>query len=309
MSKILVFGDICIDHTIFTEKTNKISQEDKNCPITKKVGRDKISLGMAANVAKNIAVLEKAVMLCTYSDLDDRVIDSLIGNNIDYTLLTCPYPTTIKQRIYVADKQTLRIDSDQIITDHVKISREEFDFLDNIEDVKYAIISDYQKGTCANIEEVINYLKDLEIFVIIDPKGNDWSKYSKADIIKSNRKELQDVYGKELYNPQEFKEAIEFMMKKLNLSKLIVTNGSVGVYICENIDGNLFFDSFTPPIIDYKDECGAGDTFIASLTTSLYDGLEFSNAAHFAMMVASISCMYYGTYAPNKDEILEFSNK
>ena len=67
------------------------------------------------------------------------------------------------------------------------------------------VISDYGKGVCttAVLGEVLKIAKAKGIKTIVDPKGNDWSKYSGATFITPNVKELSEYIGRNLPNTDE----------------------------------------------------------------------------------------------------------
>ena len=57
------------------------------------------------------------------------------------------------------------------------------------------IISDYEKGFCRKdlCQMLITLANQMDIPIIVDPKGKNWEKYSKATMITPNIKELSEI--------------------------------------------------------------------------------------------------------------------
>ena len=58
------------------------------------------------------------------------------------------------------------------------------------------VISDYGKGTLKNIPLIIKEAKKLNKIILVDPKGDNFSKYRSANIITPNFDEFVRVVGK-----------------------------------------------------------------------------------------------------------------
>ena len=68
--------------------------------------------------------------------------------------------------------------------------------LRKIKNIELIVLSDYLKGALFEVEKIISFSRTKNIKVIIDPKGNDFSKYRGAYLIKPNLKEFEIIVGK-----------------------------------------------------------------------------------------------------------------
>ena len=68
--------------------------------------------------------------------------------------------------------------------------------IDEIDKNKVLVISDYGKGTLKNIPSLISEAKKYNKLILVDPKGNDFSRYKGANIITPNFLEFEGVVGK-----------------------------------------------------------------------------------------------------------------
>jgi bifunctional ADP-heptose synthase (sugar kinase/adenylyltransferase) len=57
------------------------------------------------------------------------------------------------------------------------------------------ILSDYGKGGLAHITTMIERARATGKRVLVDPKGEDWTRYRGATLITPNRSEFQQVVG------------------------------------------------------------------------------------------------------------------
>ena len=88
------------------------------------------------------------------------------------------------------------------------------------------VISDYGKGLIS--EDLCRYLIKLahkyDKKVIIDPKGKNWEKYSGADIVTPNVKELSDIVGYTVPNTDRaIEKAAREAITNNHLTALLVT--------------------------------------------------------------------------------------
>src|SRR5947209_18564478 len=65
-----------------------------------------------------------------------------------------------------------------------------------ISDRNVIILSDYGKGGLTHITRMIELARAQGKIVLVDPKGDDYSRYVGATIVTPNRKELQEVMGR-----------------------------------------------------------------------------------------------------------------
>ena len=156
----------------------------------------------------------------------------------------------------------------------------------------FLIVSDYAKGSCANIKDIITLVKRLNKKVIIDPKGVDWEKYAGAYCVKANRSEIEAVVGK-VGGMEDMIHKIDTARKHYDLENLIVTDGKNGAYL-SSVTSKVSYH-FPASRINFVDECGAGDTFVAILAVELNNGATIEVAVEKANRAAGKVCECQGT--------------
>jgi len=183
-------------------------------------------------------------------------------------------PWTEKHRYMVGGHQLLRIDKD------LKKATTSMPCLAGMDAV---ILSDYAKGAltpelCA---EVMKQARELEIPVIVDPKGEGWAKYRDCTIICPNEKEAQN---REI-------DVFETVLFK---------QGANGMTLLEK--GKRFTIHATAKAV--YDVTGAGDTVVAVLAAAMAAGARLQDAAFLANMAAghvvglpgTATCSYQDLY-------------
>ena len=86
-------------------------------------------------------------------------------------------------------------------------------------------------------------------------------------------------------------------------STLIVTQGNKPVLkFNDAIQGYSIQEEY--PVIDVEafDVCGAGDTFLSSLTFEFLRTGVINNAIKFAIKASSVTIKHFGVYAPTLEE-------
>jgi D-beta-D-heptose 7-phosphate kinase/D-beta-D-heptose 1-phosphate adenosyltransferase len=252
---ICVIGDFITDIYVFGE-VSKISPESP-IPIFNKLVQQTRS-GGAGNVASNLKSLGSDVV--TYGSHNSTKYRYVTNNHILF-----------------------RMDEESYVPNNFKPDY-------NLKDVKYVILSDYNKGFLHKSQEVIDYCKSKDCIVIVDPKKS-IENYKNADIVKLNEKELKQYCVGYTSNDE--------ILYKNNIGSMIVTTGQQGAYIISpgritNIEADQH---------QVSDVTGAGDIFIAVLTHFLSKGNDIEQAAKKAVKLASISVTKFGTYVLQPEDI------
>ncbi len=294
--RVLVVGDLMLD-TYHIGSVKRISPEAP-VPVVQ-VKRSYSVLGGAANVARNLIGLGAipSVVGVVGNDANGQVMRSMFTElNIDCDLCNSDSPTITKTRIIGNEQQVVRIDFEEdnaALEEHVQadiittITR-------RIEQCEIVVISDYGKGFCSErlCHAVIEAAKKLGKKVIVDPKGTDWSKYSQADIVTPNMKELSDVAGREIHNDnEEISAAATPICENYQIGSLLVTRSEKGMsHITAN--QNIVIPTEAREVFDVS---GAGDTVVATLAAALAAGFTTSDAIFIANKAAGIVVGKMGT--------------
>ncbi|MDA0191438.1 MAG: PfkB family carbohydrate kinase, partial [Proteobacteria bacterium] len=195
-ARVLIVGDVMLDRYWFGD-VSRISPEAP-VPVVK-VERSEERPGGAANVARNAAALGAAVGLLSVVGDDEpgvslqRLMDAAgiaAALHVDAAI-----STTVKLRVVGRQQQLLRIDF-ETTPSHEILRAKLADFVERLPACDVVLLSDYGKGGLAHIEEMIRLARAAGKKVLVDPKGDDYSKYAGATLITPNRAELREVVGR-----------------------------------------------------------------------------------------------------------------
>ena len=307
--RVLVVGDAMLDKYYFGE-VSRISPEAP-VPINR-VTKIKETFGGAANVVHNLSLLGCQTSLIAQIGTEthgDTLIDKLISRGIDILgVMRTEKPTTTKIRVISGHQQMLRLDfeDDSALTDE-DAEKILLNITAQIKNVDAVIISDYGKGVCTEkiCQTIIQKCRAENKIVTVDPKGDDWTKYSGANFITPNLKELNDILPKKIQNEDaEIEMAARGVIEKFNLSGLVVTRSAKGLSVIhdENIS---HIKAKTQEVFDVS---GAGDTVISVFTLGLAGKLDAAAAAYLANVAAGVVVTKVGTYAVSREELLQALN-
>ena len=308
---VLVLGDIIKD-SYYHGSCNRISPEAP-VPVVK-ITKGTFRLGGAGNVAKNITRFGIETHLLTLAG-DDMVCADLkkacLDENIKaFFIKNKTRKTPEKIRVLSQNQQLLRLDfEDDIAKSQRKEEHEALYqcFQKLLNEYKYDLIvaSDYRKGTLQNSKNLIKLANKVKIPVLVDPKGNDFSIYKGAYLIKPNLQEFRAIVGP-LKNEKDMVKKAVNMAKSLQLKKgIVLTKGAEGMsYI--GVDGE-YLSLVAPSVKEVYDVTGAGDTVIASLATCLVGNVNLTirDSLRFAARAAAVAVGKLGTYSPSMEEVAE----
>lgn len=306
---VVVFGDIILDRYI-SGSVDRVSPEAP-VPVLKP-SKEEIRLGGAANVALNLSSLGTNVTLIgvTGRDNSSKQIKALLKqNNIKNVISLSKLPTITKLRLLAAQQQLIRIDEEEEFTDEDWTSSlSNYKKHINLKKNNVLIISDYGKGTLKNIPALIREAKKLNKIILIDPKGDDFTKYKSANIITPNFLEFERVVGSIKREADVTKKGKE-LIKSLKLDSLLITRGSKGMTLLENVNGRVARSDFSTEAKDVFDVSGAGDTVIASIGAGLAGGFSLSESIKLANIAAGIVVGKSGTATVSQPEISPLLNQ
>jgi len=295
---VLVVGDIMLDRYWFGD-VSRISPE---APVPVVLIRDEDQrLGGAANVAWNCVELKARTRLLSVVGRDEpgRALERLLKKKRVTASLhhDASLSTTQKLRVIGRRQQLLRIDFEKPPSREV-LATKLADFKRAVPDCDVVILSDYGKGGLHHIAEMIRSARRAGKRVLVDPKGDDYSRYRGASIITPNVAELRDVVGS-WRDEKDLRGRAQALRAKLSLEALLLTRGEAGM--------TLFLKN---RILNVKAEArevfdvtGAGDTVIAALAVMLAAGSRLEAAVRIANRAAGIVVGKLGTAAAKYDEL------
>ena len=297
-ARILVVGDVMLDRYWFGDVA-RISPEAP-VPVVR-VTRSDERLGGAANVARNAAALGARVALVGVVGDDEpgHRIESLAGEaGIDCHLAHDPdLPTTIKLRVIGRQQQLLRIDFEQAPGEST-LARKLGAVRELLPATGVLVLSDYGKGSLAQIEAIVRDAREAGKLVIVDPKGDDYSRYRGVTVLTPNRAELREVVGA-WRSEADLVERAQALRRSLDIRYLLLTRSEEGMTLFSE-EGELTVPAQAREVYDVS---GAGDTVVAVLAVMLAAGQPAEAAMRLANRAGGIVVGKLGTAAVSPQEL------
>ncbi|MFN0038831.1 MAG: D-glycero-beta-D-manno-heptose-7-phosphate kinase [Burkholderiales bacterium] len=297
-ARVLVVGDVMLDRYWFGD-VSRISPEAP-VPVVK-IGRTEERLGGAANVARNVASTGAQARLLSVVGQDEagRCIQSLLESHGIAAQLhpDAALSTTIKLRVIGRQQQLLRVDFESEPAHEVLMSKLA-DFESCLPMTDLVILSDYGKGGLKHVERMITLARAAGKPVLVDPKGDDYSRYRGATAITPNRAEFREVAGR-WKSEEDLTARAQKLRAELLLDALLVTRSEEGMTLYRQSD-RYHVGTVAQEVFDVS---GAGDTVIAILGVMLAAGADFTEAVRYANRAAGIVVGKLGTAVVQPEEL------
>ncbi|URJ25152.1 bifunctional D-glycero-beta-D-manno-heptose-7-phosphate kinase/D-glycero-beta-D-manno-heptose 1-phosphate adenylyltransferase HldE [Candidatus Blochmannia ocreatus (nom. nud.)] len=304
-SNVLIVGDIMLDRYWYGV-SNRISPEAP-VPIVKV---DKIldKPGGAANVAMNIASLgaRSRLLGLTGSDEAAKILGKQLSqSNIDWDFITIKEcPTIIKLRIISHNQQLIRLDFENNFN---KVNAKELFERAKLylPECKILVLSDYAKGSLSCIEDLIKLARCINIPVVIDPKGTQFTRYSGATILTPNISEFEAAAGL-CYTEKVLISRAQEIIIDYDLHAILLTRSEQGMTLFIKDRDPLYFTTHAKDVYDVT---GAGDTVVGVLSAALASGVRLEQACFLANLAAGAVVKKFGTATTNVSEIKNVMSK
>ena len=298
--RILVVGDVMLDRYWFGD-VSRISPEAP-VPIVR-IERREARLGGAANVARNAAALGAHAGLLGVVGADEAGAEVellLKGGGIhSYLKRDDAISTIIKLRVIGRQQQMVRIDFEEAPTDTV-LRDKLVQFKALLADYDVIVLSDYAKGSLVNVADMIASARAAGKVVMVDPKGDDFSRYAGATVLTPNKSEMKRIVGS--WNSEEQLTAkAQQLRADLKLDALLLTRSEEGMTLyTEN-------DQFHMPTQarEVFDVSGAGDTVVATMACMLGTGADWNEAVQTANRAGGIVVGKLGTATVTREELFD----
>lgn len=297
-SRVLVVGDVMLDRYWFGD-VSRISPEAP-VPVAK-IARMEERAGGAANVARNIASLGgKATILSVVGD--DEAATALTrlmeSDGITPSFKRDPgISTTIKLRVVARQQQLIRLDFEDAPSHEILADKLD-DYAAIVAEHDVVILSDYGKGGLTHVSRMIELARAAGKPVLIDPKGDDYSKYAGATLLTPNRSEFKQVAGS-WQNDEQLATKAQALRSQLQLDALLVTRSEEGMTLYREA-GAVHEPTLAQEVYDVS---GAGDTVIGTLGLMLAAGLDMPLAMRLANAAAGIVVAKLGTAVCHQREL------
>ena len=296
--RVLVAGDIMLDRYWFGE-VNRISPEAP-VPIVR-IERREERLGGAANVARNAATLGAQVGLVGVVGNDEA--GDTIAHQLEELQVGCflnrdpAMSTIVKLRVIGRQQQLLRIDFEE--APNALVLRDKLtQFTALLPHYAVVILSDYAKGGLVDVADMIAVAASAGKRILVDPKGEDFTRYAGASVLTPNKSEFRRVVGG-WHDESELVAKAQQLRHQLRLEALLLTRSEEGM--------TLFTDDevvHTPAMArEVYDVSGAGDTVIATMAVMLAAGKSLPDAVRLANKAGGIVVGKLGTATVTTEEL------
>ena len=257
-ARVVVVGDAMIDRWVWGHYS-KIGPEGVPVFLQEKC-EDRP--GGAANVVANLEALGCAVQL-----------------------FAKPFEQRPVKTRYAATGAVFRSDREDCSPIYETLVRGYMGFLAAVERPHVLVLSDYAKGTltASLCQQLIGWAKAKGVKVVVDPKGDDWSKYAGADVITPNE--------------SEWKTAGPYIP---DVPWVVETRGAAGMKLWPLSLPTIEIPATAREVYDVT---GAGDTVVAVLAAALAVGFDLETAARMANAAAGVVVSKRGTAVCTLDEL------
>mgnify|MGYP003334562468 CR=1 FL=1 len=285
-ARVLVVGDVMLDRYWIGE-VSRISPEAPVPVVRIETSKTDERPGGAANVARNAAALGAHVDLLSVVGDDEagrRLAELLAQQGVRARLhRDRSVDTTVKLRVVGPRMhQLLRIDFEKPPSREVLAGKlAEYERM--LARCDLVVLSDYGKGGLAHIARMIRLARRAGKPVLVDPKGDDYSRYVGATLVTPNRSEFRQVVG-DWAGDREMDEKARKLRRDLRLEAVLVTLGEQGMALYQ--EGSIRREKTKAR--EVYDVSGAGDTVIATLAVTLAAGAPLEEAMRIANHAAGI---------------------
>ena len=306
--RIVVIGDLVLDRYL-TGAVDRISPE---APIqVLRVEREEERLGCAGSVAQMVAVLGAETTLVGVVGNDEGARRmARLAEDAGITLevvVESGRRTAVKTRhlarSHSTDQQVLRVDEETIgpVSSSGEARLEEI-VRRVVSGADAVIVSDYGKGGLSDglLAFVLRKAREGGMPVVVDPKGDDYTRYLGATCITPNRTETQKATGVRVVDLDAAEEAAQTIVTQSDLDFALITLDREGMYFMSRDGAGLHLPTTPREVFDVT---GAGDMVVSVLGMALAAAAEPLEAAALANVAAGLEVEHVGVVPVTRDEI------
>jgi rfaE bifunctional protein kinase chain/domain len=134
--------------------------------------------------------------------------------------------------------------------------------------------------------------------VLVDPKGENYSRYRGATLITPNRAELRQVVGA-WKDERDLTRRAQELRRRLRLQAVLLTRSEQGMTLYSR-SGAMHVPAQAREVYDVS---GAGDTVIAALAVMLAAGVGLEESVRIANRASGIVVGKLGTAVATRKEL------
>ncbi len=298
-AKVLVIGDVMLDR-FWHGAATRISPEAP-VPVVKVVGIDDRP-GGAGNVAINLAALGVETTLSGLVGDDEHAKQlrlAVEAKGVRWSVMPCPADTIVKLRVLSRNQQLIRMDFEAPLDDYADESF--LQYASNlIAEHDVVLLSDYAKGTLINIEAIISACRALKTPVLVDPKGEDFSRYAGATLLTPNLSEFEAVVGACHQENAVISARARDLCDQHGFEAVLVTRSERGMTLQSREGEPLHLPALAREVFDVT---GAGDTVISAMAAGLASQDSLENSTRLANVAAGLVVGKVGTATVTREEL------
>ena len=289
-TSVLVVGDVMLDRYTYGQ-VRQISREALVPILT--IDREVALPGGAGNVVRNLTSLGSAVAFISVVGDDQAGSDltGLVGGqpNVEpWLLVQGGRTTTQKSRLITNGQHLLRADREQTDPIHPKlIDRMLRIATDAMAATSVTILSDYGKGVLSGDvpTRLIDAAHRVGRPVIVGPDGDDFARYSGADVIMCGRCEIVTRNRDARVNEAAITSAAEEIRGAFNIGAVVVTGGIHGTTLVSD-SGTIHMNHDGPGIFSASIST---DTAIAVLASAIAAKLSLATAVRLSHLACGLA--------------------
>lgn len=314
-ARLIVVGDIGLDEYVMGD-VRRISPEAP-VPVVEVSSQD-ARLGLAANVAQNVASLGGEALLVAVVGADGAADDlraKLRAADVspEHLIVDSSRPTTRKLRVMSGPHHIVRVDFErkQYLSDEVEarlVAKVE-ELLLNADGL---IIEDYAKGVLSerSIQLIIAAAHRRGRLVYVDPNRSTPAKfYNGADVVTPNRDEAVELSGLDYddlrVSPSFILDVGQALRQRMSADHIVITRGKEGMSIIDATEA-VHMPTFARQVFDVT---GAGDTVIAALATAHSSGFTLPESCVFGNIAAGVVVGKVGCVPCTRADVVEYIHK
>jgi len=301
--KILVLGEIIIDHYFFCETLGK---SGKDPVLQMHEQNNELYLGGAAAIAGNVSKFSDNVTLMSMKEENKeylKFIKKKLDKKINLRLIYKEKSPTIVKKKYLDIITNNKVFGSYIINDSPLNQKNEIKLkkflVKNLKKYDLVIVSDYGHGLISdeNASLISKKSKFLSLNAQINAANRGYhtmEKYKNLECVIINETELR-------HELRDKNSEIRILMKKLsiknNIQDLIVTQGSQGATLLNRQSKKFFnIEAFASKVID---KIGSGDTMLSVLSIFL----KLRSDKKFSLLIGSLAASQSVSSIGNKNLI------
>jgi D-beta-D-heptose 7-phosphate kinase/D-beta-D-heptose 1-phosphate adenosyltransferase len=304
---VLVVGDAMLDRYVY----GRVTRVSPEAPVPVLAVERELALpGGAANVVRNLTALGAAVAFVSVvgDDQPGSDLTGLIGGQPrvePWLLVQGGRATTTKTRFVAAGQHMMRADHEHPTAIHTRLAERLVRIAsDAIAATSAVILSDYQKGVLAGdvAPRIIAAARAAGRKVVVEPRGQDMSRFKGADLLVPDRETLAAAWGAPVVTREDLIAAAEHLRQEHRFGAVLVPRCPEGLTLVHG-DGQVL--SLRAEASEQNDNAGAGDAVVALLGAALAAGLPLVVAAQLAAVAIGVVARKAGISVVREDELLE----